>query len=93
MTDKRVECPVLIAPDVAVGEYANAFRVVHDTGKDWFLDFLAFSESEQTAKVVSRIRVAEDFMDSIRRRLDATMVYIREERAKTDPDESPGPPN
>jgi hypothetical protein len=84
MTDDRklVDCPVMISTDMSVGVYANAFRIIHDSGHDWFLDFLTFSESENTAKVVSRVRIAESFMDSVKRRLDATMVYIREERSK-----------
>lgn len=80
--DRRVECPVMISADLTVGVFANAFRVVHDSGNDWFLDFLTFSASENTAQVVSRVRVAEPFIDSVRRRLEATLTYIHEERFK-----------
>lgn len=82
MDDRRVECPVMISPELTVGVFANAFRIVHDSGSDWFLDFLTFSASENTAQVVSRVRIVEPFMDSVRRRLETTMTYIHEERFK-----------
>jgi len=82
MEDRRVECLVTVPPGIAVGEYANAFRVVHDQGAEWFLDFLAFSESEHTAKVVARIRVQEPFLDSIQNRLIDTMMSINEKRSR-----------
>lgn len=80
--DQRVECPVMISLELTVGVFANAFRIVHDSGCDWFLDFLTFSASENTAQVVSRVRVTEPFMDSVRMRLESTMTYIHEERFK-----------
>ena len=80
--DRRIECPVVVPPNLAVGEYANAFRIVHDSGTEWFLDFLVFSESENTAKVVSRTRVQEAFLGAVQLRLNATMLCITEERAK-----------
>jgi hypothetical protein len=72
----------MIPTDLTVGVFANAFRVVHDSGNDWFLDFLAFSASENTAQVVSRVRVTEPFLESVCRRLEDTMTYIHEERFK-----------
>jgi hypothetical protein len=86
--DRRVECPVMISSELTVGVFANAFRVVHDAGNDWFLDFLTFSASENTAQVVSRVRVTEPFMDSVRMRLESTMTYIHEERFKDSKDDT-----
>lgn len=48
------------------GEYANAFRVVDDTGTDCLLDFIIFSKQDpENAQVVSRVRVRREFLPSI----------------------------
>lgn len=66
------ECKVLIPPGLETGEYANAFRVVHDGGTDWFLDFLVVTRAEQVARLVARVRVQQMFLDPIRDRLAET---------------------
>ena len=83
--DRKVDCPVALPQDIAVGDYSNAFRIVHDSGTEWFLDFLVFSESAQTAKVVSRVRVQEAFLEAIQGRMTATLQSIKEERGRVSP--------
>ena len=76
MTDQRVDCPVTIPPGKEVGEFANAFRVLPDSGTEWLLDFLVFSESERLAQVVSRIRIQGTLLPAIRDRLACTLTEI-----------------
>ena len=71
-----VTCKVTVPDHVAVGEFANAFRVVHDVGVEWFLDFLAFSPSAKAAKLVARVRVQQAFLPQIQQTLGATMQQI-----------------
>lgn len=77
MTDNRVECPVYVPEHLVLGQFANAFRLVQDTGPEWFLDFLVYSETEKRASLVSRVRVHESFLASIRDRLVSTMTEIQ----------------
>ena len=65
---KNVMCPVDV-PD-SYGEYANAFRIMQD-GNDVVLDFCVYSEQENTARLVSRVRVRPDFLEVVLDRLTA----------------------
>jgi len=47
----------------------NAFRVVPEAGKAYFLDFLHYSPKDQRAEVVSRLRLHEAELKSFRDRL------------------------
>jgi len=85
MSDRRVDCMVTVPGDKTVGDYANAFRVVHDSGTEWFLDFLTYSESEGAARVVSRVRVQEKFLQSVRDRLSDTLRDITVARSTPTP--------
>lgn len=79
MTEKerRVDCPVDFPPGFnKMGEFANAFRIMHDSGREFFLDFLRYSGSEGKAVIVSRVRVFEDFLPAIRSRLGTMMTEI-----------------
>lgn len=72
------ECKVTVPSGLEIGEYANAFRVVHDGGADWFLDFLVVNRAEQVARLVARIRVQQMFLDPIRDRLAETLTALTE---------------
>jgi|TARA_R110000824_G_scaffold230622_5_gene418292 hypothetical protein len=74
MTTKNVQCPVEAAE--AFGVYANAFRILSGGGGDLFLDFCVYSEQDDKAKVVSRVRVGPDF-------LKVMMDRINEDQVKT----------
>ena len=52
--DKRVDLPVDLPRGIEAGVFANAFRVIPDTGDTFFLDFLAYSQgpSSSSSKVV-----------------------------------------
>jgi hypothetical protein len=54
-------------PDaVKMGSFANAFRVVEETGPDCFLDFLVYSAQEHRAEVVARVRVRRELLPAFR---------------------------
>ncbi len=65
---KNVMCPVDV-PD-SYGEYANAFRIMQD-GNDVVLDFCVYSEQDNKARLVSRVRVRPDFLEVVLARLQA----------------------
>ena len=86
--DERVTPEVSVPPEHQVGVFANAFRLLHDSGNEWFLDFLAHSEQEKKATVVARVRVLEEFLPSICDRLNLTLkevTTIREGQAGKHP--------
>jgi hypothetical protein len=67
---KTIACPVDTQGDFGV--YANAFRVMQD-GSDAVLDFCLYSEQDNAAKTVSRVRVPPSFLGVILLRLQATV--------------------
>lgn len=70
MSDIIVNCPVDMTPKVSrLGIFANAFRVVPDSGDECFLDFCVYSAQEGRAELVSRIRVNRSFLSVILSRL------------------------
>jgi len=65
-----IECPVEVPSGGGkFGVFANAFRVVPDTGSECFLDFCVYSAQEQKAIVISRIRVHISFLPILYTRL------------------------
>tara|TARA_Y100000310_G_scaffold340275_2_gene435444 strand:- start:2225 stop:2524 length:300 start_codon:yes stop_codon:yes gene_type:complete len=68
MMTRNIHCPVEMQEDAVYGEYANAFRILVD-GPDAILDFCVYSEETNKARVVSRLRVAKDFIGVIMARL------------------------
>lgn len=74
MNNQRIDCPVNVSSEKEMGEFANAFRILKDVGSEWFLDFLIYSERENTATVVARIRVQEGMLKAIRDRLVASLI-------------------
>ena len=75
MKSKNVECGVDTGKNL-YGEYANAFRVMVD-GPDAILDFCVYSEQDNSAVVVSRIRVPPNFLEVVLERLQQA-VTLRE---------------
>lgn len=80
--DKKSPPKIVMPADLKVGVFANAFRMVHDSGTEWFLDYLVHSEMEGHATVVARIRVQEAFLSSIRDRLSTTLEEVVTARKK-----------
>ena len=79
---KQASPDVWVPPQLQMGEFANAFRLLHDSGNEWFLDFLVHSPTEGKATVVARVRVQEAFLSSIRDRLDNTLQEVVTARRK-----------
>ena len=75
MSDKTlIDCPVdLPEGKVKFGEFANAFRIVPESGQECFLDFCLYSAQENRALVVSRVRVHRSFLPIILGRLQMEM--------------------
>ncbi len=83
--DKRVEVPVDLPRGLETGVFANAFRVMPDTGETFFLDFLAYSAGDNRARVVSRVRVHSSFLQAVRDRLSSVMQEQPGEKLLTFP--------
>ena len=68
----QVTCEVQIPADVPdVGEYANAFRILQDTGDEMLLDFVIYSAATESAVMVSRIRITKNLIPAILARVQA----------------------
>ena len=82
MADLHINPEIEVPSDQQVGAFANAVRIIHDSGTEWFLDFLVFSSTENKAVVVSRVRVQEAFLAAIRDRLSTTLTDVQKQRLK-----------
>jgi len=69
----KKECKIHLPPSRKVGVFANAFRVLPDSGDEILLDFCIFSQQEQQADVVARIRIHKSFLRPVRDRLNASL--------------------
>lgn len=71
---KKVE---VVVPDKhRLGTFANAFRIVPDTGDEVYLDFCVYSEQEGQADIVARIRIHKSFLPSIRDRIGKSLINV-----------------
>ena len=70
MATKTISCPVDTQGDYGV--YANAFRVMQD-GSDAVLDFCLYSESDNQARTVCRVRVPPSFLKVVLARLQSAV--------------------
>lgn len=66
----NVQCTLEGPPD-PFGDFANAFRMTAD-GSEILLDFCVYSAEENTARVVSRVRVTADFLRTMRQKIDSS---------------------
>lgn len=62
----KTRCSILIQGGMLDGAFANGFRVTADCGGESYLDFLEYSERTESAVVVARIRVSDEFLSAIR---------------------------
>ena len=77
MSDGRVHnVPIHIPPNLIGGAFANAFRIIPDSGTDLFLDFCSYSESDKQGILVARVRVHCEFVQAIRDRLSSTLTEL-----------------
>lgn len=79
MGTQQISCEVLVPRAKQLGVFSNAFRILQDAGSEYLLDFLVYSEAEQTAMVVARLRVYGPMLPAIRERLGATMQEIQQQ--------------
>jgi len=75
-TEYAEECKITVPPKLRVGTFINAFRVLPDVGDEVLLDFCVYSQQEQEAAVVARLRVHKEFLVQIRNRLSQTMQEV-----------------
>jgi hypothetical protein len=61
---------------VLVDLEVNAFRILPEAGRSYFLDFIHYSPARLRAVVVGRLRVHEDALRSIRERLTSDLVEM-----------------
>jgi hypothetical protein len=79
--DGHIEVSITVPSRLKIGTFANAFRVLKDTGEELLLDFCVYSEQEQEASVVSRLRVHRQFLLS----LLSEISTVLQETAEPDP--------
>jgi len=72
MSFKELDCSVDSGEDL-FGQFANALRLTLD-GSEALLDFCVYSEAEDCAKVVSRVRVSVDFLPVISEKINSSLV-------------------
>ena len=71
---------ILVDPELDLGEYANAFRVLDEEG-DCVLEFLVYSEISKKARVVRRIVVNPNMLPAIRDQLTKVLNLIEMTRS------------
>ena len=57
---------IFVPEDVRFPEFANAMRLLPEPGGDCIVEFLVFMAAEQKAKVVSRVRIRNEFLLTMR---------------------------
>lgn len=77
MATQRINCEVKVPPHRQMGEYANAFRIISDTGAEFLLDFLVYSQAENRATVVARVRMHQGTLEIIREQLSGALTEIK----------------
>ena len=65
----RVNCNVVVPPDLVFGVYSNAFRVSDTADGRCLLEFIVYSATDHQAKVVSKVPVRKSFLPVIRDRI------------------------
>ncbi|MDB4278583.1 hypothetical protein N9917_03140 [Deltaproteobacteria bacterium] len=71
---KIIDCEVELPDGEArFGQFANAFRIMPDSGSECFLDFCVYLAQENRAMVIARIRIHTSFLPSVRQRLTSAM--------------------
>lgn len=83
----NIDCVVALGEGVdSFGEFANAFRVLPESQTESFMDFCVYSAQENKAKIVSRIRVHNSFLQIIMTRLQELnpgSIEIKDGRLQT----------
>jgi len=74
---KGISCEIVTPKNRTFGEFANAFRILPDSGDEFLLDFLLYSEQARSAQVVSRVRVRAPMLAAIRDRLGFALTELK----------------
>jgi|7_EtaG_2_1085326.scaffolds.fasta_scaffold63307_2 hypothetical protein len=69
----NVQCPVEVVEGASFGEYANAIRIIPDSGNDVLMDFCVYSAQDNKARVVARVRLATSMLRVIRDRITSDL--------------------
>ena len=73
-----IDCPITFHQGTnKFGIFANAFRVVPDSGQECFLDFCIYSAQENRAEVIARIRIHQSFLPIIQDQLSNVLLEIQ----------------
>ncbi len=91
MTDysHKMGMPVDLPPNLQMGVFANAVRIIPDSDQDYFVDFLVYSASEKKAVVIARIRIHESLLKPFRERIDLTLSSRQEALAAPEVSKKP----
>lgn len=81
----EVKWKVMVPQEMALGEFANAFRIIGDGPEDVFLDFVLASPNSPTARLVSRVRVNRKLMVAIAERFKFSATPVEVEDPVVDP--------
>jgi len=57
---------IMIPEELSFPEFANAFRIVGEPGGDCILEFIVYVVQTKKAKVVSRVRIRNEFLVNMR---------------------------
>ena len=76
MSTQQVQCDVTVPKNRKFGQFANAFRILPDTGHEYLLDFLVFSKQEKEAVVIARVRVNGHLLGMIRDTLSHVLTEL-----------------
>ena len=77
---RRVDLEVTLEPQLELGLYANAFRVLDgDLASRVFLEFLLYSPTANKALVVARIRVSRKLLPIMINQLTGTLALLHME--------------
>lgn len=77
MIDMRIDCQVDVPVEQLGGDYADAFRVQVLPNGECVLEFMVLSSCQTQILLVTRIRVDQKFLESIRDRLESTLKEIQ----------------
>ncbi len=61
----------------------NAFRILPEAGRAFFLDFIHYSPASLRAEVLCRLRVHEDALEAMKDRLSNDMVEVQDDEGIT----------
>lgn len=78
MAYKNVDCPVEGPAEDPYGTFSNAIQLSVD-GAEVLIDFCVYSEAENKAVVVSRVRVSQDFLPIIHQKIGQDLRVVEQE--------------